>query len=99
MRRFKLAEPKTRGRRDRAPLFPVPVIDTKKRRGLSSGKTGKSAARKRVYQDKLSETYFTSTVQPWVSSSFPVWMPVTVSYSLWLTGPMPPPEISITSFS
>lgn len=39
---------------------------------------------------------FTSTVQPNSSFTFPVWMPVTVSYSFWLISPMPPPAISIT---
>ena len=43
--------------------------------------------------------FVTSTVQPRVSSTLPVWMPVTVSYSFWLTSPMPPSAICITSFS
>ena len=37
------------------------------------------------------------TRQPYLSSTLPVWMPVMVSYSFWVTGPMLPSPMVMTS--
>ena len=58
---------------------------------------GLSAPRSRGSRGVQTQSASARTRQPYSSGMRPVWMPVMVSYSFWVTGPMLPSPMVMTS--